>query len=69
MKVLKFTNFSVDGIDTNDAPDFVDAYISSATAVLEDGSTRDASDSELEELNSDRQLVGDLVELHLINSY
>lgn len=65
MKVLKFTNFTIDGIDTNDAPDFVDAFIDSATAVLEDGSTRPATELELEELSANRELVGDLVEMEL----
>lgn len=62
MKVLKYSDFEVDNIDMNDAYDFVDAYISSATAHLEDGTTRPATDDELNELSEDRDLVGSLVE-------
>lgn len=61
MKVKEYIEFEVDGIDTEDAPDFCDAYISSATAVLEDGTERDATDEELEELTQDQELVSQLV--------
>lgn len=61
MKVLRFEDFEVDGIDTDDYPDFVDAFVVSATAVLEDGSTREATEAELEELSDDRDLVMGLV--------
>lgn len=52
-KVIKFVDIEVDGIDSKDYPDFCDAYICGATAVLEDGSMRDATDQELEELTND----------------
>lgn len=61
MKPIKFIDLDVDGIDTNDYPDFCDAFISSATAVFEDGSMRDANDDELEELNENSDLVYSLV--------
>ena len=46
-----------DGIDTNDYPDFCDAYISSATIENGDGTFRDATDEEIEMLNDDRDFV------------
>lgn len=52
-KVKEFIDLEVDGIDTRDYPDFVDAFISSATAVLEDGTMRDATEEELDELTQD----------------
>ena len=42
------TNVSVDGIDTRDYPDFVDAFIESA-----DYDGKPMSDEMLEEINSD----------------
>ena len=51
-----------DGIDTRDYPDFCDAYIAGATIELEDGTFRDATDEELDELNSDRDFVYEQVE-------
>lgn len=61
MKVLKYIDLDIDDIDLNDYPDFCDAYICSATAVLEDGSTRGATEDELEELNQDSDTVYSLV--------
>ena len=51
-KVKEFVDLEVDGIKSYDYPDFVDAFISSATAVLEDGTMRDATDEELEDLTN-----------------
>jgi hypothetical protein len=48
-------SLEVDGIDTSDYPDFADAYISYAE--FEDGTP--LNDSELDELNDDRELVYD----------
>jgi len=48
----KITNVQVDGIDTKDAPDFCDAYITSAQY---DG--RPMTEEELEELNDDGDFV------------
>ena len=52
------TDVEVEDIDTKDAPDFCDAYISSAR--WEDTGEL-LSDPELEELNDDRDLVYDAV--------
>ena len=59
--VKDFTDIQVDGINTSDAPDFCDAFICSATAILCDGTMRDATDEELDELNNDSELVYDHV--------
>lgn len=61
MEVLKYVDLEVDGIDTSDYPKFCDAYVSAATAVLSDGSTREATDDELEKLSEDYDLVHQLV--------
>jgi hypothetical protein len=61
IKVKEFIDIEVDGINTGDAPDFCDAYINSATAVLEDGSMRDATEDELRELSDDSDLVYEYV--------
>lgn len=61
MNVIKFIDIEVEGINTRDYPDFCDAFVSSATAVLEDGSMRDATDEELEGLTEDGDLVYQLV--------
>jgi hypothetical protein len=58
---VEFTDFDIDGINFDDAPDFCDAFICGATAVLSDGTTREATDAELEELNDDGDLVHQLV--------
>jgi hypothetical protein len=58
----KVHDIEVDGIDTRDYPDFCDAYIAGATIELEDGTFRDATDEELDELNSDRDFVYEQVE-------
>lgn len=56
----KISSVEVDGIDTNDAPDFVDAYISYAEY---DGEPM--TDEQLEELNQDGDFVYSAVERHL----
>lgn len=61
MMVLKFIDFDIDGINMKDMPDFVDAYVCGATAVLEDGTMRDATEEELEELTRDGDLMQDLI--------
>jgi hypothetical protein len=58
----KVHDIQVNGIDTRDYPDFCDAYIAGATIELEDGTFRDATDAELDELNSDRDFVYEQVE-------
>jgi hypothetical protein len=61
---LEVSDFEVDGIDTNDYPDFCDAYIESAS-VLENDEWREATDDELDELNNDSDLVYEQVENYL----
>ena len=57
MTVEKYTDIQVANIKMYDAPDFVDAFIESATAVLNDGTMRDATEAELEELSGDSEFV------------
>ena len=61
----KIHDIEVDGIDTRDYPDFCDAYISSATIENEDGTFRDATDDEIEEMNEDGDFVYEQVENYL----
>ena len=61
----KVHDIEVDGIDTRDYPDFCDAFIAHATIELEDGTFRDATDAELDELNEDSDFVYAQVESHL----
>lgn len=56
MELDKITNIELDGIDTSDYPDFVDAYIVSAEI---DGV--ELTDEELEELNRNGEFVYDCV--------
>ena len=60
-EVAEFTDYEIDGIDHRDYPDFVDAFICGATAVLYDGTMREATDAELDQLNDDGDLVHKLV--------
>jgi len=53
-------NIQVDGIDTNDYPDFCDAYISSADY---DGVSM--TEEQIEELNEDYDFVRQAVDDHL----
>jgi hypothetical protein len=61
LEVEYFTDYELDGIRGWDAPKYCDAFISSATAVLADGSMREATEHELEQLNEDGDLVHELV--------
>lgn len=61
----KIHDIEVDGIDTRDYPDFCDAYIASATIENEDGTFRDATDDEIEEMNEDSDFVYEQVENYL----
>jgi len=61
----KVHDIEVDGIDTRDYPDFCDAYIASATIENEDGTFRDATDDEIEEMNEDGDFVYEQVENYL----
>jgi hypothetical protein len=60
MELDKITNIELGGIDTNDYPDFCDAFIESAEY---DGV--ELTDAELEELNYNREFVYDCVLKHL----
>ena len=53
-------NIEVDGIDTNDYPDFCDAFISSA-----DYDGKHMTEEQLEELNEDSEFVYECVQNHL----
>jgi hypothetical protein len=53
----KLHDIEIDGVDTNDYPDFCDAYISSATIENEDGTFRDATEEEIEMINEDTNFV------------
>jgi len=56
MELDKISNIELGGIDTNDYPDFCDAYIVSAEI---DGV--ELTDAEIEELNCDSSFVYDCV--------
>ena len=53
-------NIEVDGIDTNDYPDFCDAFIASA-----DYNGEEMTEEQLEALNEDYSFVHDCVYTHL----
>lgn len=57
IKDLKIVNIEIDGIDYNDSPDFVDAFIASAN--YEDGT--ELTEEDLEVLNEDRSFVYECV--------
>lgn len=50
-------NIEVEGIDTNDYPDFCDAYIASA-----DYNGKEMTDEQLDELNEDSDFVYECVQ-------
>ena len=52
MKYTKIENVEVDGIDTNDYPDFCDAFIASA-----DYNGKPMTSAQLDELNEDADFV------------
>jgi hypothetical protein len=56
MELDKITNIELGGIDTNDYPDFCDAYIVSA-----EYNGVELTDAEIEELNCDSSFVYDCV--------
>ncbi len=60
MELDKISNIKLGGIDTNDYPDFCDAYIVSAEI---DGV--ELTDAEIEELNCNNKFVYDCVLKHL----
>ena len=56
MDYLKITNVELDGIDLNDYPDFVDAFITSAEYYGED-----MTDEQLDEINQCYDFVHECV--------
>lgn len=60
MDYKKIDNVEVDGIDTNDYPDFCDAYILSA-----DYNGVPMTEDQIEELNQDRDFVYECVQNQL----
>ncbi len=60
MNYKKIDNIEVDGIDTNDYPDFCDAFIASA-----DYDGKPMTDEQLDELNEDRDFVYECAQNHL----
>lgn len=58
---MKFIDIELDGINTNDYPDFCDAFISNANVLLDNGNIREVTEKELDELNQDSSYVYDLV--------
>lgn len=61
----KLADIEVDGIDTSDYPDFCDAYICGGSYKLSDGTYRDLTEAEIEELNDDGDFVYSQVESKL----
>lgn len=61
MTVKNYVDIEIDNIRTYDAPDYVDAFVSSATAVLANGTMREATEVELNTLSEDRELVYGLI--------
>ena len=60
VKGLTITDVDVDGINTRDYPDFCDAYICGAT-IIEGCDIREATESELDLINEDRDFIYDQV--------
>ncbi len=61
----KLADIEVDGINTRDYPDFCDAFISGGSYLQDDGTYRDLTDSELDELNENGDFVYSQVEKRL----
>ena len=55
----------VEDVNTNDYPDFCDAFISCAVYIGSDGSSRELTESELDKLNDDGDFVHDAVQSYL----
>jgi len=55
-EVYEIENIVIDGIDHRDAPDFCDAFISSAMIRKFDGEWRKANDNEIDEIMQDTDL-------------
>ena len=61
-EVYEIENIVIDGIDTSDAPDFCDAFISSAMIRKFDGAWRKATDDEIDFIMEDTDLLNEKVE-------
>ena len=59
--LTRVVSIDVDGIDMRDYPDFCDAYICYAEYEEEDGTFRDLTEAELEEINEDSSFVYEAV--------
>ena len=55
-EVYEIENIVIDGIDHRDAPDFCDAFITSAMIRKFDGEWRKANDNEIDEIMQDTDL-------------
>jgi len=55
-EVYEIENIVIDGIDHSDAPDFCDAFITSASIRKFDGEWRKATDDEIDEIMQDTDL-------------
>jgi len=56
-KLVKVVDLEVEGVNGNDASDFVDAFVSGGCVELENGSFRDLTIAELNQINADSELV------------
>ena len=61
-EVYEIENIVIDGIDHRDAPDFCDAFISSAMIRKFDGAWRKATDDEIDFIMEDTDLLNEKVE-------
>ena len=58
---IEFIDLELDGIDNSDYPDFCDAFVCGATAVLWDGTMREATEAELEKLSEDGEMIHNMI--------
>jgi hypothetical protein len=63
--VLKLHDVQVAGIDHRDHPDYCDAYIETAFITEPDGTVRELTESEIEEVNQDHEFILNCVMDHL----
>lgn len=61
LDVQYFNNYELAGIH----PEYCDVYIDRATAVLNNGAVREATDEELDLLNENQDLIYDLLQDYL----
>ena len=65
--IFEVSDIEFDGIDFSDAPDFCDAFITSASIreIDTDGEWRDATEKELDEIMEDSDFVYENLQSHL----